>query len=74
MAHAQRGNVLVTIQAHLNTVAVAAHTEVPAIIICNNRPVPEDMIESAREENIALFSTPQDQFSISGILYRFLYG
>jgi hypothetical protein len=32
------------------------------------------MTAQAKEEKIAVFSTPQDQFSVSGIIYRILYG
>jgi predicted transcriptional regulator len=74
MANAQSGSILITIQAHLNTIAVAAHTETAAVIICSNRPIPEEMTAQAKEEKIAVFSTPQDQFSVSGIIYRILYG
>ena len=70
MGHAQSGQILVTIQAHRNTVAVAGLIGAPAIVICNGRPIPEDMIEAAREEGIALLRTDLDQFEVSGRLYR----
>ena len=72
MGHAQSGQILVTIQAHRNTVAVAGLIGAPAIVICNGRPIPEDMIEAAREEGIALLRTDLDQFEVSGRLYRAL--
>lgn len=69
MANATAGSALITIQAHKNTVAVATLTEIGAIVICNNRPVPEDMIDAAREEGIALFRTGRNQFVTSGRLF-----
>lgn len=69
MAHAIAEGVLITIQAHKNTVAVATLKDLRAIVLCNNRPVPEDMIEAAQGEGIALFVTPLNQFEISGLLY-----
>lgn len=72
MAKAGENNVLVTIQAHKNTVAVASLVNIAGIIICNNRPIPEEMVASAREEGIALFRSPQNQFEISGRLYTAL--
>ena len=72
MAHAKTGDVLITIQAHKNSVAVAGLVGAPAIILCNNRPIPDDMVEAAKEEGIALFSTPLSQFEVSGRLWKAL--
>ncbi|MFW5745408.1 MAG: hypothetical protein ACOC2D_19205 [Spirochaetota bacterium] len=69
MAHAEEGDVIITIQAHTNTVAVATNVEAPAIIICNARPVPEEMLASAREHGVALWRTGLNQFQVSGRLY-----
>ncbi len=72
MAHARTGDVLITIQAHKNTVAVAGLVGAPAIVLCNDRPIPDDMVEAAREEGIALFSTLLSQFEVSGRLWKAL--
>lgn len=72
MAHAQAGDVLITIQSHKNTVAVAVLATLPAILVCNSRPVPDDMIEAARDEGIAILRTPETQFTVSGKLYAAL--
>jgi hypothetical protein len=72
MAKAEKDQVLVTIQAHKNTVAVASLIGLAAIVLCNNRPVPQDMIDSARDEGIALFRTDMTQFQVSGLLYHAL--
>ncbi|HKL84954.1 MAG TPA: hypothetical protein VJ861_01315 [Treponemataceae bacterium] len=70
MANAINDGILITIQAHKNTVAVATLKDLVAIVICNNRPIPDDMIESARAEGIAIFLTSEDQFTVSGKLYK----
>jgi len=72
MAHARSGDALITIQAHKNTVAVATLVNITAIIICNNRPIPEDMLISAREEGIAVLLANENQFTVSGKLYKML--
>lgn len=72
MANAPDNGVLITIQAHKNTVAVGTLKDLAAIIICNNRSVPDDMIKAAREEGIALFVTEENQFTVSGKLYPVL--
>ncbi|MDX9819515.1 MAG: hypothetical protein RBT16_11415 [Desulfococcus multivorans] len=74
MAHAVHGQALITIQAHKNTVAVATLAGIPAIIIANSRPVPDDMIEAAREEGIAVFRSKETQFALSGKLYALTGG
>ena len=69
MAHADEGDVLITIQAHRNSVAVASHVDIPAIIVCNDRPVPDEMIEAAAEHEIAVCTTSLSQYEASGKLY-----
>jgi hypothetical protein len=72
MANAHDGGALITIQAHKNTVAVATLVNITAIIICNNRPLPEDMLEAAKDEGIAVLLTKENQYTVSGKLYSFL--
>ncbi|HUX11892.1 MAG TPA: hypothetical protein VMW87_02640 [Spirochaetia bacterium] len=69
MANARASSVLITIQAHKNTIAVATLTEIGAVVICNSRPVPADMVQAARDERIALFTTKANQFETSGVLF-----
>jgi hypothetical protein len=73
MAHAREGGALITIQAHKNTVAVATLVNVSAIIICNSRPLPEDMLEAAKDEGIAVIRTAENQYTVSGRLYGLLH-
>ncbi|AEF81151.1 DRTGG domain-containing protein [Leadbettera azotonutricia] len=72
MANAKDGGALVTIQAHKNTVAVATLVDIACIIVCNNRPLPEDMLEAARDEGIAVLLTKENQYTVSGKLYKLL--
>jgi len=74
MARAGEGSALITIQAHKNTVAVASLVGARAIILCNGRPAPDDMVEAATSEGIAICRTPMNQFEVSGMLYRSLRG
>ena len=69
MAHAKDGGALITIQAHKNTVAVASLVNVSVIIICNSRPLPDDMMEAAKDEGIAIIRTKENQFTVSGKLW-----
>ena len=70
MANAPEDSVLVTIQAHKNTIAVATLAGVRAIVVCNSRPIPEDMVESARAEGVAIFRSEKNQFHVTTEIYE----
>jgi hypothetical protein len=72
MANAPEGAVLITIQAHLNTVAVAALADIRAILACSSRAVPADMLEAARHQHIALYRTALNQFDASVAVHQLL--
>ena len=72
MANAKEGGALITIQAHKNTVAVATLVNITVIVVCNSRPLPEDMLEAAKDEGIAIIRTRENQFTVSGKLWYLL--
>jgi hypothetical protein len=72
MAHAKDGGALITIQAHKNTVAVATLVNISVIVICNSRPIPDDMIAAAKDEGIAIILTKENQYKVSGKLYALI--
>ncbi|HEY1406131.1 MAG TPA: iron-sulfur binding hydrogenase, partial [Spirochaetota bacterium] len=72
MGNADEGSVLITIQAHRNSVAVASQLDFPAIIICNNRPIPAEMENAARSSDIAILKTTDNQFVASYKVYAAL--
>ncbi|NPV39483.1 hypothetical protein BREVNS_1408 [Brevinematales bacterium NS] len=65
MANAEEGSLLITIQAHKNTIAVATMVGASAILICNARQIPEDMIQAADSESLPLLRTPLNQYQAS---------
>lgn len=65
MGNAPEDSVLITIQGHKNSVAVASLIGMPAIILCNNRSAPDDMQAAAAKEGIAIFTTTDNQFTVS---------
>ncbi len=69
LGNADEGCIIVTIQAHRNTIAVASTKDCPAVVVCNDRPVPDDMLAAAVQEHIAVFRTGRNQFEVSGMLY-----
>ena len=72
MANSPSDSVLVTIQAHKNTIAVATLAGIKAIVICNKRKVPQDMAEAADKEGIAIYATHKDQFTVSAEINAYL--
>ena len=72
IANASDSGALITIQAHKNTVAVAALVNVSVIIICNSRPLPPDMLEAAKNEGVAVIRTTENQFTVSGKLWELM--
>ncbi|MDR2717999.1 MAG: hypothetical protein LBB89_08045 [Treponema sp.] len=73
IANATDSGALITIQAHKNTVAVAALVNVSVIIICNSRPLPPDMLEAAKNEGVAVIRTTENQFTVSGKIWEMLH-
>ena len=65
MAHAPEGCVLITVQNHLNTVAVATLVGCRAILVCHGREVPDDMLAAATRERVAVLRTRLSQFEAS---------
>jgi hypothetical protein len=73
MAHAKEGSVLITIQAHKNSVAVCSLVGAVAMLICNNRPADDDMLAAAASEGIAVFRTPSNQFQTSALIAQHIH-
>jgi len=72
MANAEEGSVLITIQAHLNTIAVASLCGLPGIIFCSGRNASSEVINAAEKEGIVLFSSRYNQFKTSMIIGKML--
>ncbi|PMQ01642.1 MAG: serine kinase [Dictyoglomus sp. NZ13-RE01] len=70
MAHAVEESVWVTVQTHLNTVAVAVLTGIKSIIFVSGQEPGEETINKAKEEGINLYSSPKSAFEIVGELYK----
>jgi hypothetical protein len=73
MANAKEGGALITIQAHKNTVAVSSLVNISVIIICNSRPLADDVLEAAKDENIAIIRVKENQFTVSGKLWKMFH-
>jgi hypothetical protein len=70
MAGARHKGVWVTLQAHLNIVAVAALLELSAIIITEGALPDQNTIAKANEEGVTLLSTDKSTFYVVGKLWE----
>lgn len=70
LAHAPEGGVLITLQVHLNVIAVASHAGLQAVIFASERMPEPEVIDRAAGEGLALFVSPADTFEIAGRLYQ----
>jgi hypothetical protein len=69
LAHAPRGGITITLQAHASAVAVAVHARQCALVITGGaRPAP-DVVARARAEGVALLATDLDTFEVAGRLF-----
>ena len=70
MAGAKKGYLWITLQAHLNIVAVAALNEVAAIIITENARPDAASIAKANQQGVILLSTARGTYEINGELWQ----
>lgn len=70
LAHAKPGEVLVTIQAHRNTIAVASIAGIRAVVLARARAAPPDMVEAAAAERIAILRADAGQYELSWRLHE----
>ncbi|HSK86776.1 MAG TPA: DRTGG domain-containing protein [Anaerolineales bacterium] len=70
MAGARKGHLWITLQAHLNIVAIAALNEVAAIIITEDAQPDTASIAKANEQGVVLLSTSQPTYEINGKLWE----
>ena len=68
MAGAKRRDVWITLQAHLNIVAIAALLDLSAIIITEGATPDLETIAKANEEGVILLSTNRSTFYVAGRL------
>ncbi len=69
IANAEAGDVWVTMQAHVNTIAIATMKDLAAVILTHGRrPLPETE-KKAIEEGIPILGTPLPAFEIIGRLH-----
>lgn len=67
MGNGEKGQIWITIQAHLNVVAVAALKEFSAIILAHGVTFDEETLAKASEEKILVFSSDLPVYEVAKI-------
>jgi hypothetical protein len=69
IGNAHKGTIWVTLQIHLNIVAVASLKELAGIILINNRSPDADTLKRANAENVPVMTSTLPAFELVGKLY-----
>jgi hypothetical protein len=70
LANGPRGGLLVTVQVHLNVIAVAVHAELGAVVFAANRLPEEAVRQRAISEGVPLLVSALPAFELVGRLYE----
>jgi len=70
LAHAPHGGILVTVQVHLNVIAVSVHASLAAVIFALGRRPDDATRKKAVEEGVCLLVSEMPAFEIVGKLYE----
>lgn len=69
MAHGQEGMAWVTVQIHLNVIAVAALHDMACVIMPEGIEMEKESLEKAAEEGVCVLQSPLSGYEICGKLY-----
>ena len=68
MAHGEEGMAWVTVQTHLNVIAVAALAEMACVILPEGITMEKDVLDKANAEDMCVLSSPLTAYEICGRL------
>ena len=64
MARGEAGMVWVTVQTHLNVIAVACLHDFACVIVPENIEVPQATIDKAKEEGVVIYSSSKTSYAV----------
>jgi len=70
IARAAEGDLWITLQTHVNVVAVASMKGLCGVVLVNGREPAEETIEKAQSEGIPILVSKLPAFELAGRLYR----
>ena len=59
------GDIWITVQASINTIAVAQMIDASCVIIAENLPMAENVIEKASQEDVTVFSSHETAYKLA---------
>ena len=68
MAHGAEGMAWVTVQTHLNVIAVAVLSDMACVVLPENIRMEADSLQKARDEGMAVLTSPLTAYEICGKL------
>jgi serine kinase of HPr protein (carbohydrate metabolism regulator) len=72
MGNGKEGNIWITLQNHMNVVAVASLKEMACIILVKGIIPEAEIVEKAVEEEIPILGSKENTFELSGKIYQTL--
>ena len=69
MAHGEPGMAWVTVQTHMNVIAVAVLSEMACVILPESIDMEQESLDKARSEGMAVLKSPLTAYEICGRLY-----
>ncbi len=66
MAHGVEGMAWVTVQIHMNVIAVAVLAEMACVILPESIEMPEESLKKAEDEGLTVLQSPLTAFAICG--------
>lgn len=66
MAHGEEGMAWVTVQTHMNVVAVAVLADMACVVMPENIDMPKESIDKAADEGLVILKSPLTAFAICG--------
>ncbi|MBQ3222199.1 MAG: AraC family transcriptional regulator [Clostridia bacterium] len=69
MAHGKPGMAWITVQTHMNVVAVATLHDMACVIVPEGAAIPDEVAAKAEEEGIAMLSSPKSAYELCGQMY-----
>ena len=72
MGNAKEGQVWITLQNHMNVIAIASLKDLPCVIFVKGIIPPPQVVNKAIEEEIALLGSNDRTFELAGKIYQIL--
>ena len=72
MGNSGEGEVWITLQSHLNVVAIASLKELAAILLVKGIDPSEQVLAKANEEGVPILGTSKETFETAGELFKML--